>query len=312
MVDELEPPRKSVELEDAGAHPPGKDAEPLFKSLAHAQVQDIPDVLDKDESSDEGEQFTDASEGHPGALPHSGDTSPVPKTRVERVDDRPAHGEVPGTAAYKLRSRDAVPDEVEVIPEGQRSRASSRLRPEDRPSIPGGIAIPKIVAEKVDPDQPAYGDIPGTSAYELRKADAKPDEIVRSPDSSVPPSKPWDGKSAQLALCSSGRLTGKGSPTKASRSETNHEASLDEPLESGDEGDEDEEEEEGFGDDFDDFEEGQEAEDFGDFGEGEDIPAASTPGHPPTTSQYPFIVSTRNQSDSRLIPHLLTRNTSPS
>ena len=203
---------------------------------------------------------------------------------------------MPGTDAYKLRTKDAVPDEVEVIPEGQRSRASSRLRPEDRPSTPGGTPIPRIVAEKIDPDQPSYGDIPGTTAYEMRKADAKPDEVIRSPIGDMPPSKPWDGKSTLLALCSSGRLTGKGPPTKASRSETNHnDTSIDEPLESADGGGEDEEEDEGFGDDFDDFEEGQEAGDFGDFDEDEDIPPTSTPRHPLTTPQYPSIVCTRNQ-----------------
>src|SRR6266480_3702726 len=134
MVDELEPPRKSVELEDSGAHPPGKGSQLLFRDPANTKAPDIPDI---NGSSDESEQFTDASEGHPGALPNPGDASPVPKTRVERVDDQPAHGEVPGTAAYKLRAKDAVPDEVEVIPDGQRSRASSRVRPEDRPSTPG-------------------------------------------------------------------------------------------------------------------------------------------------------------------------------
>ena len=164
----------------------------LFQNPSHAKALDIPDI---NGSSDESEQFTDALEGHPVALPDPDDSAPVPKTRVEKVDDKPTHGEVPGTEAYKLRSNDAVPDEVEVIPEGQRSRASSRLRPEDRPTTPGGTPVPKIVAEKIDPDLPAYGDVPGTSAYEMRRADAKPDEVVRSPIGDVFPNKPWDGKS---------------------------------------------------------------------------------------------------------------------
>lgn len=107
--------------------------------------------------------------------------SPIPITRVERVDDEPAHGEVPGTAAYNIRTQDAVPDEIEVIPEGQRSRSTSRLREEDRPSTPGGSPVPKTVVEKVDPDKPGYGDVPGTAAYEMRTADAVPDEVVTSP-----------------------------------------------------------------------------------------------------------------------------------
>lgn len=240
----------------------------------------------------------DASEGQIGPIGPSraGNESPIPKTRVEKVDDEPSHGEVPGTAAYKLRTKDAVPDEVEIVPDGQRSRSSSWLRPEDRPSTPGGTPVPRIVAEKIDPTKPAYGDVPGTAAYELRKADARPDEIVRSPDvGSV--QKPWDGKSPPSSPdgFNGRRLTGgiKGSPTIASRSESRHEASsVDESMDSGGGGGEDE----GFGDDFDEFEEGQEAdEEFGDFG-GDDVPAAATPGQPPTTPQYPSIVCPVMQS----------------
>jgi hypothetical protein len=122
----------------------------------------------------------------------SGDHSPVPITRVERVDDQPRYGEVPGTSAYKMREQDAVPDEIEVVPEGMRSRSASRVWPEDRPLTPGGTMIPKIVAEKIEPEKPAYGDVPGTAAYDLRKADAVPDEIVRSPIS--PARSPFAGK----------------------------------------------------------------------------------------------------------------------
>jgi len=135
----------------------------------------------------------DASESQIG--PKLGDETPIPRTRVEKIDDLPTHGEVPGTAAYKLRTKDAVPDEMEVVPEGQRSRSSSLVSPLIRPSTPGGTPIPKIVAEKIDPDTPAYGDIPGTTAYAMRKADAMPDEVVRSPDVGSFPKRPWDGKS---------------------------------------------------------------------------------------------------------------------
>lgn len=34
-----------------------------------------------------------------------------------QVDDHQSYGEVPGTAAYSMRTQDAVPDELEVIPE---------------------------------------------------------------------------------------------------------------------------------------------------------------------------------------------------
>lgn len=153
------------------------------------------------ELSESDDHFSSASEG--GASDDADDSSlspkpnrfsetpssPIPSTRVERVDDRPAHGEVPGTPAYNLRTQDAVPDELEVIPEGQRSRsnttrgrAASMLSQhrDSRPSTPGGSPIPKTVVERVD-DRPAHGEVEGTLARELRRADAAPDEVRRAP-----------------------------------------------------------------------------------------------------------------------------------
>jgi len=157
-MSELSPPRKSVELEDPGAH--------------------------ELESSESDEHFSDASEGRqlpPDQADRSNANSPIPITRVERVDDQPSYGEVPGTEAYKKRTQDAVPDEVEVVPEGARSRSASRLRPEDRPITPGGTPIPMTVVEKVDPEEPSHGDIPGTIAHKVRAADAVPDVILKAP-----------------------------------------------------------------------------------------------------------------------------------
>jgi hypothetical protein len=100
---------------------------------------------------------------------------------VERVDDEPAHGEVPGTDAYNKRAQDAVPDEVEIVPDGSRSRSTSRVSTGDRPLTPGGSPIPKTMVEMIDPDKPSYGDVPGTHAHQLRLADAEPDVIVKAP-----------------------------------------------------------------------------------------------------------------------------------
>jgi hypothetical protein len=36
------------------------------------------------------------------------------------------------------------------------------------------------VVEKVDPEEPAYGDVPGTEAYAKREADAAPDLVLRA------------------------------------------------------------------------------------------------------------------------------------
>ena len=103
-----------------------------------------------------------------------------------KVDDRENYGEVPGTPAYKMREQDAVPDEIDVIPEGQtRTVAKSQV---DRSGTLGGSPIPKTVVEKVDPTFPSHGDVPGTLAHSKRRADAVPD-IIRptlNEDNEVP------------------------------------------------------------------------------------------------------------------------------
>ncbi|KAL8667333.1 MAG: hypothetical protein Q9168_007297 [Polycauliona sp. 1 TL-2023] len=152
--DTLAPPRKSVELEDPGAHELSSDNE-----------EDV---------------FSDAQED---AKVNSGKNSPIPTTRVEKVDDRQSHGEVPGTEAYNIRQQDAVPDELEVVGDTSKpsSRRTSQSRP-DRVSTPGGTPIPRTVVEKIDPNTPSHGDIPGTEAFNMRQADAVPDVILQSPD----------------------------------------------------------------------------------------------------------------------------------
>lgn len=148
----------------------------------------IPAASDSDE-----EHFSDASEGHSNLQtksPQSGRTSPVPRTRVERVDDSAQYGEVPGTEAYEIRTQDAVPDEIEVVPEGSHSRDPSPAGSQKRPLTPGGSPIPRTVVEKIDPESPSYGDIPGTEAYEKRQADAVPDVVTKASsdlDSILPP-----------------------------------------------------------------------------------------------------------------------------
>ena len=126
-----------------------------------------------------------------GRTDRSDATSPIPVTRVERVDDQPSYGEVPGTDAYNKRVQDAVPDEVEVVPEGARSRSASRVSVQDRPFTPGGSPVPRTVVEKLDPDTPSYGDIPGTHAHKVRAADAVPDVVLKVPQ---PPERKTEGK----------------------------------------------------------------------------------------------------------------------
>ena len=110
------------------------------------------------------------------------------------MDDQALHGEVPGTPAYSLRTQDAVPDEIEIVPEGRRSRSSTTTSQnrgrglssasaggsDSRAHTPGGTPIPKTVVEKVD-FTPSYGEVEGTPAKDMRMADAMPDEVRKAP-----------------------------------------------------------------------------------------------------------------------------------
>lgn len=65
--------------------------------------------------------------------------------------------------------------------EGRLSKRNSQMNLESAAS-PIDSSIPKTVVEKVDPEKPAYGDIPGTEAYAKREADAAPDLIIKASD----------------------------------------------------------------------------------------------------------------------------------
>ncbi|KAE8550717.1 hypothetical protein EYB25_006945 [Talaromyces marneffei] len=255
----LEPPQKGPELLDPGAQ----------------------------ESASEEDHFSDASEGQPESRSRKSSraASPVPLTRVERVDDEPRHGEVPGTAAYDKRTQDAVPDEVEIVPGGSRSRSSSRVA---EPTSPGGTPIPRTMVVRVD-ESPSYGEVPGTEAYTKRKADAVPDLVLKTPgdeqtpselheegsDQPVPETRLFRVDSLPKEPGSPGLHAHRRSPSDALPDviETVHDTT-------GENEDEDEDDDE-FGDEFDDFEEGANAtvdDDFGDFDEGFGEPAEGAVG----------------------------------
>ena len=154
--------------------------------------------------SGDDEHFSDALEGQqrPNSRPPSPltsrPTSPIPRTRVERVDDEPRHGETPGSPAYDMRRQDAVPDELEIVPEGTLSKrsSSSSLQPPLSPACP---PVPLTVVEKVDPASPSHGEVPGTAAYEQRQADAAPDVVLKASDSYTTPQSFSPSQSAQAA-----------------------------------------------------------------------------------------------------------------
>lgn len=116
------------------------------------------------EYSDSDDQFTDAQSGPVSPKP----SSPVPRTRVQRVDDQPAHGEVPGTDAHRLREGDAKPDEIAII-------SDDTPKPSPSPSLENTI-VPTTVVEE------APGSTPSSSEEHesKRKADAEPDIVLDS------------------------------------------------------------------------------------------------------------------------------------
>ncbi|KAM0719806.1 hypothetical protein Q7P37_003940 [Cladosporium fusiforme] len=295
----LQPPQKVSE--DPGAH----ELEGIHPTI----LQSLPDKTrladTTQESSDD--HFSSASEGD-AIRPESASSNPI--MRVERVDDQPAHGEVPGTEAYNQRRLDFVPDEVEVVPDGQRSRSNTtRSRAASNLSTNSGSnsPIPRTVVERVD-SRPAHGEVDGTPAKELRMADAEPDEIKLVPQSegreeSDPESRPvsdedqqtwfrnmWEGKEEETTV-----------PTEP---EIQTEVAAEQDAMNNDDDD--------FGDDFDDFAEGEEADDdFGDFDEADVTPMAPEP-QPVVQPQQPDILAglpplnltTTADLDSSIQPYL--------
>ncbi|KAJ5132213.1 hypothetical protein N7448_006371 [Penicillium atrosanguineum] len=302
----LEPPSNTTQKEDPGAE-------------------------DTASNSDD-EHFSDASEGHDDvqSSPQSGSTSPVPRTRVERVDSNLQHGEVPGTAAYEMREQDAVPDEIEVLPESAEGTQSKDVSPagsQDRPLTPGGSPIPRTMVEKVDPETPSHGEVPGTEAYEKRQADAVPDfiKVADDPDDSQPPSVDHESPDANFSdqeipetkvsrveamPTEEGLLSHpkahQSSPSDAVPDivETVPDASIPEEPLSQDTAEEFSEDQE-FGDDFDEFVEEQDDmgdDDFGDFDDGfqeptddvnEEAPmdGTMTPQQPPALLSVPPLIN---------------------
>ncbi|KAL7927706.1 hypothetical protein ACQKWADRAFT_277573 [Trichoderma austrokoningii] len=118
------------------------------------------------EASDSEDQFTDAQ----SAPTSPGVSSPIPKTRVELVDNEPSYGEVPGTEAYEKREQDAEPDEIAVVSEN----ASEPAPP--TPLEPADIPI-TMVEESIG----AYPGQDTPQELEKHKADATPD-IILSPN----------------------------------------------------------------------------------------------------------------------------------
>ncbi len=78
----LQPPRKSVELEDPGAHELGRSERNVGTRLVNCMLIHFYEGSDNDE-----DVFADAQEGQKiSSEANSGPHSPVPITRVEKVN----------------------------------------------------------------------------------------------------------------------------------------------------------------------------------------------------------------------------------
>ncbi|THW16675.1 hypothetical protein D6D23_08448 [Aureobasidium pullulans] len=305
----LQPPSEPIEnLKDPGAH----------------ELPGVPQITEPEESDD---HFSDASEGtpsYPPAITGRNRALSIPVTRVEKVDDEPRHGEVPGTEAYNIRSQDAVPDEIEIVPDGTRSRSTSHVSESDRPVTPGGTPVPHLVVEKVDPSAPSHGDVPGTDAYDMRSADAQPDEVKQAPashsaplepsptpnDRSRSPSPQLDQQEPSVLITSESQISQEPQETSPSEPplQPKTDITIEQPVEENEDDfddfseqqtkntDQPDNDEDGFGDDFDDFEEGganqaegDDDDDFGDFDDGfQQAEATPVVAAPPQPVQQPL------------------------
>ncbi|KAI1323351.1 hypothetical protein F5Y16DRAFT_384033 [Xylariaceae sp. FL0255] len=189
---------------------------PSSASLEAPERTGTEDPGARDLASDSDDHFSDA---HSAPANSPGRVSPIPRTRIEKVDDEPSYGEVPGTEAYDMRTTDATPDEITIVQD-----PNTTSTPASQDDTSGTPPIPKTVVDETN-------DVPGSKTHhyhvDLHQADATPD-LVRKPDG-----------------------TAEANPIPTSQDI--------------DDDDNDEEEEDDFGDDFDEFEEGDEDADFGEF-----------------------------------------------
>lgn len=84
-----------------------------------------------------------------------------------------------------MRMQDAVPDELEIIPDGEETKHASGVTSQNSSQTGASISIPKTVVQKVDPVSPRHGEASGTNARSAHKADAVPDVIVQVDDPEI-------------------------------------------------------------------------------------------------------------------------------
>ena len=93
-----------------------------------------------------------------------------------------------------------VPLAVASLSISTATAGTDSLDAEKQQQTPGGLPIPMTVVEKIDPDVPSHGEVPGTIAHDQRLADAVPDSVVAidttsatQPEASVSPASNTPG-----------------------------------------------------------------------------------------------------------------------
>ena len=139
-------------------------------------------------SENEDDHFSDASEGRE-SRPASPSTRLAGKYKAVRHSaghDRGNHS----TLAPQEQESGALGAKI-----GRPSQGESDEHVSSSPQEP---VVPTTVVEKVDPFTASYGEVPGTAAYDMRRADAEPDVVVASDEAdgapqgkkTVPPNLP--------------------------------------------------------------------------------------------------------------------------
>ncbi|MCJ1396434.1 hypothetical protein MMC18_009324 [Xylographa bjoerkii] len=285
----LEPPRKSVELEDPGAHEleSSNDEEDVFSDARDGEQSPKYGLIAHDDVPAKGLKRHTQTGG-----------SSIPMTVVEKVDPlSPSHGDVPGTAAHAMRSADAVPDAILQAP----SPGQSFPTISPGASTPTIVPIPRTVVTRVD-STPSHGEVPGTDAYNIRTKDAKPDSIEKKgdvpdwPTSSVNRSSNFDRLEPRPPAMGTSPIAADGGFGPMDYEYDEEDDNEINEVERGFDGQTEimnldadhnessaEDDEESIGDEFDDFEEGATIDDFGDFDNGpqplrnlEDVEPASS------------------------------------
>ncbi|TLS29505.1 hypothetical protein PpBr36_01110 [Pyricularia pennisetigena] len=242
--------------------------------------------------SESDDHFSDAQ----SAPSESRGASPkLPKTRVEKVDNEPSFGEVPGTEAYQKRTRDAEPDEIAIA----KDSSSAASGPEDKKQDDVSSEKPQVPLTVVEETVDSAGSITHSGTH--HESDAAPDKVVKvdegkfdeaeasskdgAVDTTVATSYPSPPAESEDTPQSPPKVT-----ASASLGESGSAAALQEEKEDDEEYNEGNDDDGDFGDDFDDFEEGggdADDDDFGDFDDGFQEPVAPEDAPPPVAAPPP-------------------------